>query len=275
MHCHNTIQLVALDLDGTLLHTNKSISNYTLKVIQTLSDRGIIIIPTTGRNISGIQDNILKIPSILYAVCSNGASVYDIQTGRLLHQSTIPLDEALTAIEYLQHFPTCIYVQTNQGTFRSSSWKKSGLIKKYPYINFEENNVLDLLNFLKEHPVSIWKIGVFALNEDTFRTLLRKGSPTSTITLLRTGDCNIELNSIHASKGNGLKFLCSKLDISMSQVLAIGDNQNDISMFRLSGVSVAMGNAELDVKSVADYIAGTNDEDSAAVFLEKYLKDTN
>ena len=65
--------------------------------------------------------------------------------------------------------------------------------------------------------------------------------------------------------------LCARLDIPMSSVLAIGDNQNDIEMLRFAGVSVAMGNAQEDVKSAARFVAGSNEEDGAAEFLERYF----
>ncbi|MBS6956638.1 MAG: HAD hydrolase family protein [Enterocloster asparagiformis] len=88
---------------------------------------------------------------------------------------------------------------------------------------------------------------------------------------LRTGECSIEINSVSASKGNALQPLCTRLDIPMSSVLAMGDNQNDIEMLRLAGVSVAMGSAQDDVKSAALHIAGTNEEDGAAAFPEEYF----
>lgn len=118
-------------------------------------------------------DGTLRISFIRYA----GAGVYDIRIRRLLHQFIISLEEALITIEYLQQIPTFIYVQTNYDPLNSSGWKKSGLIQKYPYIKLEENNVLYLKDFLKRHPMNIWEIGVFGLDEGTFHTLLWKGSP--------------------------------------------------------------------------------------------------
>ena len=81
----------------------------------------------------------------------------------------------------------------------------------------------------------------------------------------------IELNSIHASKGNALCTLCKKLGISMENVLAIGDNENDISMLQAAGISAAMENAEDDVKQAAKFVAGHNEEDGAAHFLEEWV----
>ena len=263
----NEIQLIALDLDGTLLHEDKSISGYTLDVIRRLADRNIIIVPTTGRNIAGLKDNILNVQSIRYAICSNGANILDAGTGELLHGCALSRKSALDTLDYLRQYPTFIYVHTSQGTVRSSDWETGGLAQRYPYVQFHENNVPDIGAFLSDPSITLWKIGVFTYDDETFRTLLEAGIPSPDMTLLRTGECNLEINSSEASKGNALRTLAEMLGIPMSRVMAIGDNQNDISMLKEAGVSVAMGNAQEDVKAAADHVALTNEEDGAAVFL--------
>ena len=115
------------------------------------------------------------------------------------------------------------------------------------------------------------KMGAFVLKDGLAQELLEKGSPIPGIVFLRTGDGIIELNSIHASQGNALCTLCKKLGISMENVLAIGDNENDISMLQAAGISVAMENAEDDVKQAAKFVAGHNEEDGAAHFLEEWV----
>ena len=110
------------------------------------------------------------------------------------------------------------------------------------------------------------------LDDVLFQDLLKKGSPTPSLSFLQTGDGIIELNSIHASKGTGLTALCRQLSIPMEQTLAIGDSQNDLSMLRAAGVSVAMGNALEAVRSVTDYQTVTNEEDGAARFLERFFQ---
>ena len=271
MQKNPSIQLIALDLDGTLLHEDKHISEYTLRILQELSERGYQLVPTTGRSLTGIPESILKIPNVRYAICSNGANLCNVQTAELIRDTAIPIETALKIIDYLNNFPLYLYLHTNKGTIRSTGWAESGLASRFPHIHFEENNVPDLTSYLLTRPVKIWKIGIFTFDTATFTALLEHGSPCSSVSMVRTGECNIELNSILASKGNGLAALCDNLHIPMSEVLAIGDNQNDISMLQLSGVSVAMGNAQSDVKKAADYTTKTNEEDGAAYFLEQYL----
>ena len=270
MNC-NDIKLIALDLDGTLLHEDKRISRNTLQVVQTLADRGILIVPATGRNLPGIRENILQVQPVRYAICSNGANILDLEADRLLFSYPIPIQEAVNAITYLQRFPTVIYLHTDQGTIRSKNWNDSGLAERFPFIQVHENNVPDLTEYVQSHDIRIWKIGVFVLDDAIFEQLLACGSPSPQIVLNRTGECNIELNCAEATKGNGLITLCGMLDLPLENTLAIGDNQNDLEILGCAGVSVAMGNAGEDVKTAADYVTGTNDEDGAAVFLRKFF----
>lgn len=267
----NGIRLAALDLDGTLLRDDKTISDYTLSTLEKLTKAGILVVPATGRNLEGLKDNILRVPGISYAVCSNGAQVFRLDRRKLLWEAAIPLEDAVAAIRYLQEFPTFLYVHTEKGTFRSGSWRDTDLKKRFPFIRFEDNNVPDLPAFVEEKQLRVIKIGVFVLDDRTFGRLLEKGSPMPSISQFRTGPCNLELNSARASKAYGVEALCRHLNLSMDQVLAVGDNQNDISLLRMAGVSAAMGNSEEDVKAAAAYVTGTNQEDGAARFLEGYF----
>lgn len=140
---------------------------------------------------------------------------------------------------------------------------------------FNEVDFHDFLLVILISPIIILiyidQMGAFVLKDGLAQELLEKGSPIPGIVFLRTGDGIIELNSIHASKGNALCTLCKKLGISMENVLAIGDNENDISMLQAAGISVAMENAEDDVKQAAKFVAGHNEEDGAAHFLEEWV----
>ena len=144
--------------------------------------------------------------------------------------------------------------------------RKQGFLR-----NISEGNVKDLGEFLRTSGVRVMKMGAHVLKDGLAQELLEKGSPIPGIVFLRTGDGIIELNSIHASKGNALCTLCKKLGISMENVLAIGDNENDISMLQAAGISAAMENAEDDVKQAAKFVAGHNEEDGAAHFLEEWV----
>ena len=264
MHSEKTtIRLAAVDMDGTLLHDDKSISDYTLDVLRRIVKKGVILVPASGRPIGGMKEAVLNnVDGIQYAICSNGAMLMDVPEEKSICETGIPTEKAVEAIAYLEQFPVAVYAHTDKGTFRAALWA---------YIRFSEGNVKDLGAFLRTSGVKVMKMGAFVLKDGLAQELLEKGSPIPGIVFLRTGDGIIELNSVDASKGNALCTLCKKLGISMENVLAIGDNENDISMLQAAGISVAMENAEDDVKQAAKFVAGHNEEDGAAHFLEEWV----
>ena len=267
-----TIYLVAVDMDGTLLHNDKSISDYTINVLRKIVEKGILLVPASGGPLNVMKAAVLNnVKGIKYAICSNGAMLMDVQKEKSISETGIPTEKALKALAYLEQFPVAVYVHTDKGTFRAEGWEKTGLSEKYPYIRFSEGNVKNLGEFLKTSGVNVMKMGAFVLTDELAQKLLEKGSPIPGIAFLRTGDGIIELNSTNASKGNALYILCEKLGIQLENVLAIGDNENDISMLQAAGISAAMRNAEDDVKQAAKFVAGNNEEDGAAHFLEEWV----
>ena len=267
-----TIYLVAVDMDGTLLHNDKSISDYTINVLRKIVEKGILLVPASGRPLNGMKAAVLNnVKGIKYAICSNGAMLMDVQKEKSISETGIPIEKALEALTYLEQFPVAVYVHTDRGTFRAEGWEKTGLSEKYPYIRFSEGNVKNLREFLRISRVNVMKMGAYVLTDNLAQKLLEKGSPIPGIAFLRTGDGIIELNSTNASKGNALCILCEKLGIQLENVLAIGDNENDISMLQAAGISAAMRNAEDDVKQAAKFVAGNNEEDGAAHFLEEWV----
>ena len=267
-----TIYLVAVDMDGTLLHNDKSISDYTINVLRKIVEKGILLVPASGRPLNGMKAAVLNnVKGIKYAICSNGAMLMDVQKEKSISETGIPIEKALEALTYLEQFPVAVYVHTDRGTFRAEGWEKTGLSEKYPYIRFSEGNVKNLREFLRTSRVNVMKMGAYILTDNLAQKLLEKGSPIPGIAFLRTGDGIIELNSTNASKGNALYILCEKLGIQLENVLAIGDNENDISMLQAAGISAAMENAEDDVKQAAKFVAGNNEEDGAAHFLEEWV----
>lgn len=267
-----TIYLVAVDMDGTLLHNDKSISDYTINVLRKIVEKGILLVPASGRPLNGMKAAVLNnVKGIKYAICSNGAMLMDVQKEKSISETGIPIEKALEALTYLEQFPVAVYVHTDRGTFQAEGWEKTGLSEKYPYIRFSEGNVKNLREFLRTSRVNVMKMGAYILTDNLAQKLLEKGSPIPGIAFLRSGDGIIELNSTNASKGNALCILCEKLGIQLENVLAIGDNENDISMLQAAGISAAMENAEDDVKQAAKFVAGNNEEDGAAHFLEEWV----
>lgn len=271
MNAHH-IRLAALDMDGTLLREDKTLSAYTLRVLGCMADRGVILVPATGRVREGLTENILTLPSISYAICANGAYIEDIKKNQVLASWPLERKQAVQISEYLRNFPVCFYIHTDQGTFRQSSLDRGWLRAHYPFLNFQEDSFCDLGQLLREREVLPLKIGILIPDEQLFRRLLNAPLPVEGLRVMRTGPENIEINADMASKGAALRWLCRYLDIPLSQTLAIGDNQNDLEMIEAAAVSAAMENGLEEVRQKAGFICPGNQEDGAARFLAEYFE---
>ena len=106
MHSENTtIRLVAVDMDGTLLHDDKSISDYTLDVLRKIVKKGVILVPASGRPIGGMKEAVLNnVDGIQYAICSNGAMLMDVLEEKSICETGISTEKAVEAIAYIRAY---------------------------------------------------------------------------------------------------------------------------------------------------------------------------
>ena len=101
----NSVKLLALDLDGTLLNSQKELTPRTRDALYAAAEAGVEIVPTTGRFFTGMPEVIQKLPFLHYAITINGAQVYDIRAEKAVSRAEIPLETALRVLEYLDGFP--------------------------------------------------------------------------------------------------------------------------------------------------------------------------
>jgi Cof subfamily protein (haloacid dehalogenase superfamily) len=123
------------------------------------------------------------------------------------------------------------------------------------------------LQALPTHPTKIAIVG----DLHTLAEFLKRSAPLSQrLNIVTSSSWSVDVTHYHANKGNALRLLAHELDISLHQTLAIGDSFNDLSMFAVAGLSVAMGNAVPEVKNYATYLAPSNDKDGVAWALETF-----
>ena len=271
------IRLIAFDLDETLLNAEKILTARNRTALERAADKGILIVPTTGRLLKGIPAEIRDFPFLRYAVTINGAAVFDVTTGENLYSAEIPLDDAIEIMSYLDQFPI-IYdcYQDNTGWMKRTMWEQAEVFAPNAYyvrsIRTNRAPVPDLKEFLKERGNSVQKIQLFAL-DPVLRTTLLQEIPRRFANLAVSSSVtrNVEINHKDANKGAALLALASHLGLDRSQVMAFGDGLNDVSMIRAAGIGVAMQNAVEEVKAAADLITGSCEDSGVAQTIEKIL----
>lgn len=274
---HNYQYIVALDLDGTLLDSNKHITPRTKAALNAAYQIGAAIVPSTGRMISALGKEIEAQPFIQYAITINGAQVVDIVSQKALHYDEIPYDLVMDLFNFLDDLPA-IYdcYQNNWGWMDSKFYS---LLDAYiPDVHARElvkrtrSFLPDFHEQMANRKMSIQKAQAFFKEisvRDAMLQVIRDRFPELEVTFALSN--NMEINSKTATKGNAVSFLAEYLHIPKDNVYVFGDSLNDISMFSQRKYSFAMGNASDFVKSKANYVTASNDQDGIAVALEKYL----
>ena len=269
-------RIIALDLDGTLLNSNKELTERSRAVLEKAANAGIEIVPTTGRFYKGMPDAIRQLPFIRYIIAMNGAEVRDLKTGELIYAAEMPWQQSVEIMEYFDSLPFIYDCYMN-----SEGWMSAEFIERVdsvidsPHfsalVHRTRNSVPDLKEFLTQRGQDVQKISCFTRDEPLRLELLATlGQKFDNIIVSSSVDQNMEINHVKANKGEALKALAKHLDVPVSATMSFGDGLNDLSMLRDAGLGVAMANACPEAKNTANVLTASCDEDGVALAIEKY-----
>lgn len=277
------MRLVSLDLDGTLLDSQKRLSEVNAAALKRVADQGGFVVPTTGRFFGMMPESVRNLPFVRYAITCNGAQVYDRLTDQAVAREEIELDKAVEIMKVLDGFDIIYDCYRNNW-----GWMTRSLQEKAPEYAPDEHYLRMVRDFrnpvdeLKAHLLQtrsvggVQKIMLFVRGGSEAAGTLKAiseavASKFPDVCITCSTRNNLEINSAGAHKGNALGKLAEHLGFTLSECMAFGDGRNDITMIKAAGVGVAMGNAVEDVKRVADLIAPTNDEDGVARVIDQYF----
>ena len=159
----NQIRLIAFDLDGTMLNAAKVLTQRNKAALEHAAEKGILIVPTTGRLFDAIPEEIREFPFLRYAITINGAAVFDTETGDNIYRAEIPIEQAIEIMSYLDKFPI-IYdcYKDNTGWMTQSMWDQAEVFAPNAYylssIRTRRKPVPELKEYLREQGGSVQKI---------------------------------------------------------------------------------------------------------------------
>lgn len=277
----NDIKIIALDLDGTLLDSEKRLSDANREALARAAEKGILIVPTTGRFFGMMPSAVRDLPFVRYAITINGAQVYDRATDTAIVRDEIPLATALGIMELLDGFDVIYdcYRQNWGWMTESLQAKAAGYATNEHYLKMVREfrkPVSELKAHLRATVADgdVQKIMSFApkgdksVAERILKTIAEEiGRRFPEINVTSSTWNNVELNIATAHKGNALKRFAEHLGFGLENCMAFGDGMNDFTMVEAAGVGVAMANAEPEVKRVAKIVTKSNDEDGVAAVL--------
>lgn len=271
-------QMIGMDLDGTLLTTEKKLTPYTQDVLKRAIAQGIIVLPATGRPVSGIPEEIMHFPGIRYAVTANGGRIVDVQENRTIYENLVPVDKAYAILSVFEKYDTLREIYYDGIGYSEETMLKN--IHRYiepgpmaDYMVATRRPVPDVHAKFIETNRPVDKVqGIFASLADKDEALKELEKITD-IEITGALSQNVEINAKDVDKGNALLRLGQILGIPGEEIMAFGDGTNDRKMLEKVGTGVAMANGVPEVKAEADYITTSNDEEGVARFIEKYVLD--
>jgi HAD superfamily hydrolase (TIGR01484 family) len=239
-------KLIALDLDGTLLNEQRTISAKNKEYIKRAQDAGVIVCISTGRGVKSAREHVAELQLDGPFVTANGSEVWmDKQT--VISRHLLTHEQVHKLIEVADRFGIWYW-----------SYTVDGLLSRD---NFDGN--VEGIDWLK--------LGFYDEDEAKLRAALAVIKDWPGLEISNSHTLNIEINPEGISKAVGLQLVCERLGITMDEIVACGDSLNDIAMIKAAGMGVAMGNAQQSVKDIADWVTLSNEEDGVAAAIEKFF----
>ena len=271
-----TIRLIALDLDGTLLTSGKAISPGDRAAVEAAIEKGVLVVPVTGRPAQGVPREVLDLPGVRYVISSNGATIRDVVTGETLLETHLEAETALAVLAASDHV-TMIREAFREGVGYLSQADYDILCDRYEgamlqYV-LDTRQVLPgtVADFLRADPRPIEELFFLTESEAVKLDLQETLSALPGSGFADPFPRDLEVMAGGIDKGEGLLFLLDRLGIDPAEVMAIGDGGSDLPMLRLAGVGVAMGNSTQAVKDGADWVTSSCDENGVARAIEKFV----
>jgi len=284
------VKLIAIDLDGTLLNNENKISTENLDALKHAINNGIKVVIATGRAHFDVQ-TIFKDSGInTWIIAANGATIHNPE-GELVHSVPIGKSRAIPILKWLEEEEFYYEVFSNEAILTPQNGRELLAIEMdriksaNPHADIEKLRMAAKKQFsqtgfrfiesfkeIEDSKWDIYNILAFSFHEEKLEKGWGMFKGSEGLTIVTSANHNFELEHRDASKGNALQKLAKQWNINLSEVAAIGDSMNDMSMLKVVGNSVAMGNARTEVKEICKEITLTNDENGVAHFINTLLQ---
>lgn len=269
----NQVKLIAIDMDGTLLNSQKEIPEENIKAIQNAAAAGIKIVLCTGRPRSGIVPHFEKLglSEEEYIIMNNGCSTYETKNWTLIQSESLSRSEMEELLQVCEDFPGVALTFTGEKTYYVVGNEVPELVAYDAGTVFTEAKARSLEEIFEEGQV-IFQAMYMADSEplDALQNAM-EDSLSQHYSTVRSQDYIFEIMPQGVTKASGLKHLAEKLGINPEQIMALGDAANDLEMLQFVGQSVAMGNASDDIKDLCKYVTLTNDEAGVAHAIRTWV----
>ena len=262
----NSIKLIALDLDGTLLNNNHQISDYNKNVLKRAYNNGIKIILSTGRPTSSALKFLYDLNIDSELISFNGAMITD-KDSNIIYEKSLDSDTGKKLINIAKKYN--VYYQSFLGNRWNIGFFDEKWLNYYISIAQIHNYIIGFEGIEDFSFTKFMFIGENAVLKNIEIELQNTFGNDLYFTFSR--EVYLEVMNKEVSKANALEFLLNKYNLNRENVMAFGDNNNDLEMLEFAGISVAVDNAEKSVKEKCKYITKSNEENGVGEFINNYL----
>jgi len=266
------IRLILSDLDGTLLPSDKIMTEYTKKMIHKLKEKRYLFGIASGRPLPPLKEKMRRwqMDGCIDIWIGNNGTEYEDSDGYFLQENFLSIENAQEIYQRVKDLPvSCGVFNDERKALRVSCLNSS--IEKVAANNYYSYSIEDMEKVLKEKEYP--KIFVTETPEkmDAVEKKLKEIEGEDFYGV-RSGGLMFEFINRKASKSKGIARVCEHRKLKMENIMVIGDGDNDIEMLKDAGIAVVMANGSASAKAVADLLAGNNDEEGWGRFIESYFQ---
>lgn len=303
MSNHPPIRIVALDLDGTLLSHDQTITPRTRQALMDASARGVVILPATGRPLANLPPVVAQLPGVRYALTSNGAAVWDLGADPLpavysryadaaqrqtaqptcLFRRVFPVEKAREVFGVYHELPGALSIfcdgrvmrDRHSQEFMNARFSQHAAAHPTSTEARQPDDgrfhiVRDFSEWMSRHAHEVEKFCMFFATAQQAQDALPRFYALEGVEVVQGSPDNIEVTAKGVDKGEGLLALADRLGIPREATLAIGDSENDRAMLQKAGVAAVMANGMPSVMPLADLVSSADcDHDGVAELLER------
>ena len=279
------VELVAVDMDGTLLGDDKRVSRASRAAICRALDAGVRVVPASGRVTSILPKELFGIEGIRYAVCCAGASVQQLGTDpsdcKSLHETGFTPDGAAGVVQMLKdRFGADIYIDVACAGQVYTAREELDLLPGFdltgislPFTLSTCRVMPNLIEGIRSLPGEIGHVNIFGRTDALLHEVMAWLKQSTPYELANSLQHNVEINAPGTSKWNGLIWLCEHLGVRPDRIMALGDGANDLDMVHHAWMGVAMRNGIAELKEQAAAVTCyTNEEDGVARVLDDMVR---
>lgn len=271
-----SIRMVALDLDGTTLNSARELTERTAEAFRRAAELGVHIVVSTGRPFTSLPDNVKCIPSIEYAITSNGAHINLLSTGESVYDSYLSAEAIERIAELAEKLDVQIEIFFDGQAYMDEDFynyvKEFGCeYRSAEYLLWSRKPLKNIVEVMKSNSDRIENVNFSFRTTDLLDAARADIESIPKATITTSFPNNLEIGGPGTSKRAALEELTAMLGIDRSELMCCGDAPNDIAMIEYAGLGVAVANAWGGTLDHADYVTASNDDDGVAKAIEKFV----